>query len=240
MKRIFTTLKQKWPEYLLEILVIIIGIYGAFELDNWNDSRKNNVIKKKYITSLITDLKQDSILLSNRIEFFESDTVTLNKFVRRIKKSNGHIDTLKSIARVEFSPKIQLISDLHVNTYNSLVNTGHLDLLDSWLIDSLAQLNLHQLQLMKVSDKSLDSYSRSLAEYNKSNSMSIQLLHGTLMDEIWKLKTREELIIGINFILDAKRALDSNHLFFANTLRVKTNALLAKMSQQYPELINQN
>ncbi len=35
MKRILHLLKEKWPEYLIEILVLIIGIWAAFELSNY-------------------------------------------------------------------------------------------------------------------------------------------------------------------------------------------------------------
>ncbi len=65
MKRMLTTLKEKWPEYFFEILVLVTGIYGAFELANYGENRNRKraevEILKGCKTELIADLKDITI-----------------------------------------------------------------------------------------------------------------------------------------------------------------------------------
>ena len=65
MKKILHTFSQKWPEYLFEIIVLIIGIYGAFSLDNWNENRK--------------DRKEEIVLLIQLQSEFESNLMQLEE-----------------------------------------------------------------------------------------------------------------------------------------------------------------
>jgi hypothetical protein len=65
MKRILTTLSKKWPEYLLEILVLIIGIYGAFAVESWNEDKKNDKFESDILLLINQNLIKDSIALQS-------------------------------------------------------------------------------------------------------------------------------------------------------------------------------
>jgi hypothetical protein len=77
MKRILTTLTQKWPEYLLEILVLVIGIYGAFAVESWSDSRNDDELLDELVNVLTLTVENRSTEVSkdlrNVIKFQQSN-----------------------------------------------------------------------------------------------------------------------------------------------------------------------
>ncbi|MFC3879772.1 hypothetical protein ACFOSV_06275 [Algoriphagus namhaensis] len=109
MKRVLSTLKEKWPEYILEILVLIIGIYGAFALNNWNENRLNRIEEEKILANLQTEFKKSRILL-----------------VRKLELSQGSFQSGIRIIELMGAPK-EVISNTNVDSlfFRMLPGTGN-------------------------------------------------------------------------------------------------------------------
>ena len=58
MKKILQNLKENWITYGFETLVVIVGILGAFALNNWNENRKRNLDEQAVLQLLKEDMVQ--------------------------------------------------------------------------------------------------------------------------------------------------------------------------------------
>jgi hypothetical protein len=67
MKRIITTLSQKWPEYLIEAIVIVASILGAYALDNWNENRIDRNKELQILSQLTEDYESNLAQLEQKI-----------------------------------------------------------------------------------------------------------------------------------------------------------------------------
>ncbi|MFY0687184.1 MAG: hypothetical protein JXQ90_08470 [Cyclobacteriaceae bacterium] len=127
MKKFLTTLKGKWPEYLLEIFVLIVGIYGAFALESWNEERKDLKLEQKYLQSLKIELNRDLKRLnelkkvrqtSNESAWLMLNTEHITPSYEEVRKFN--VALMKVGFWHEFVP--------NDNTFKELSNSGNLSL----------------------------------------------------------------------------------------------------------------
>jgi hypothetical protein len=81
MKRIFVVFRAKWPEYILEMLVLILGIYGAFFLERWNERRTTNAFAEATLQRILVNLRTDRKLLDSIQYNFQSAIISTEKLL---------------------------------------------------------------------------------------------------------------------------------------------------------------
>ena len=117
MNKILETIKLKWAEYLLEIFVIMIGILGAFTLNNWNADRVANVNEQKLLTNIIEDLSTD----------YQATLELLQKVKRRqeihLRLYNESIVDISSERSNSYSSEIVHTTDVTSITWDNYKNS---------------------------------------------------------------------------------------------------------------------
>lgn len=67
---------RKYLNYAIgEIVLVVIGILIALSLNNWNESRKQNIAENEFILGVKNDLKQDKIYISLVLKNYEDKEI---------------------------------------------------------------------------------------------------------------------------------------------------------------------
>lgn len=140
--KLFKTLRQtmikegKLRRYLLyafgEILLVMIGISLAFQLNNWNDSRVKDNTEVTYYKNIKDQIEDDKGLIEEQ-KAFNNRYLAQFKYANEILEANDRskIDTLGLIVH-----KFTQYSDFDRkgNIYETLVNSGEIKLLKNLTI----------------------------------------------------------------------------------------------------------
>lgn len=94
MKRLLSTLREKWPEYLLEIVVLVIGIYGAFELANYGEDQARKRAEIEILKGCRTELLADLQDIELNISDLQKSLHSLNLLVDVLEGNGRYHDSL--------------------------------------------------------------------------------------------------------------------------------------------------
>lgn len=163
MEKILETLKQKWAEYLLEIMVIIIGIIGAFMLNSWN----NNNIQLKNEQLILKGLKKNLVFNLEELNRTQKDTKQgYDACIEILKLVEPQVSTY-SVQKVD-----SLLGEM-INYYTYDPSTGAID-----EIINAGQLNI--IQNLKLKNQ-ISNWSRLLSDTQKDIDISTNHLFGGLI-----------------------------------------------------------
>tara|TARA_R110000744_G_scaffold83679_2_gene163861 strand:- start:6471 stop:7256 length:786 start_codon:yes stop_codon:yes gene_type:complete len=118
----------KYLKYAIgEIILVVIGILIALQINNWNQNQKDRELGINYLNRITIDIKKDTIILNQKNNLADKLTKGYLDFIREMyKKQESKEEFIKLMSSVEFNVDDLILTDI---AYSELVNTGNLDLI---------------------------------------------------------------------------------------------------------------
>lgn len=152
---------NKFSKYLLyaigEILLVVIGILIALQIDEWREARHNEILQDSYIASFKRDLIADTLLLQNLNRYMQEDIEENLQLYQRISAETASKDTLVKILRKEYSPYFSPSNAFNTATFERINANGHFGLLDSTLGAAILEHRARQVQVVGMLDKNIQA-----------------------------------------------------------------------------------
>ena len=110
-----------------EILLVVIGILIALQINNWNQDQKEKTLSNNYLKRIVSDLSMDTSILHNKIRFGEK---LCSEYLIYIKEMHEQQHSAEEYINLMHSFDAN-VDDLILNdiAFSELVNTGSLNLL---------------------------------------------------------------------------------------------------------------
>ena len=140
MITLFRRIRQKLidsgsiTKYLLyaigEILLVVIGILIALQVNNWNENRKLSDERVKLIQSIESDFETNRTRLTQTVDFYDEMNQALTRFQRLSDSDNLQLqkDSLQYYASFAFE---HMEIEPAMSAYHTAVSSGKLDMLNN-------------------------------------------------------------------------------------------------------------
>jgi len=123
----------KYSRYAIgEIVLVVIGILIALQINTWNEERKNHEKEILLLTRIRSDLELDTVYLRDRI--LNSKKIVQNHLkaleeLHLVQDSINHIKDLLNL--IDLDSEMLTINNA---TYNEMNNTGQIELINNMVL----------------------------------------------------------------------------------------------------------
>ena len=115
--------ENKFSKYLLyaigEIVLVVIGILIALQLNTWNENQKNNEKLSSYLQASLTDLKDDLLSLNYEIDELTRYNESIKLFLNHPDYNAFTVDSLEQSLESYFVGMFAYYSDLNFKKIES-------------------------------------------------------------------------------------------------------------------------
>jgi len=224
----------KYLRYAIgEILLVVIGILIALNINNWNENRKRQIVKHEYTASLIADLKRDTAEFHNYLDYNRLQEAMLDSLKDALNTPTLKVEDLRN---VYFVVNLDLLKSFTNGTFVALRNSGNLDLYPASIRSELIKLNGTQEEYLNWAATNSQMYYETLnlfmhvAPY-QGNKIRSSLLPDHLIQQAWENVDANRYITDFHALTSQKRFMLALYTNYYTHLLRETNHILDRMEK---------
>lgn len=206
--------ENRFTKYLMyaagEILLVVIGILIALQINNWNESKKTGAEVESLLIALKTDLEQDTLLIKQQLPFIIEQFEHNESLRARVASETATEDTLLKIMRFEFNPNWSVQVVYNTNAVNSLMQSGLIEQIPNPLNSDIKNFYNRKSTLMARVDQTTNDYREKITSYVNTYTFGSTAIHdqGPLIDSlVWDEVDYSHLAASFQGISNFKRIL---------------------------------
>ena len=222
---------SKYFKYAIgEIVLVVIGILIALQINNWNEKSKEKTKLKMILTSVYKDLAADSLAIQKDLKMVNLRVDNNTKFQKRIYKTTANLDTIVHFMKYEFPISWYQGVTYNTNSFNNLKATDSYDILPEILKNELSDYYTFLSRNNKLSAIYLDQYRTQLDSY--ANSYNLVGRHHSdnhkksfLFNESWRDIDSKDFTTRTSVLFGSYKVLYTQHQQQMNATLIKIKKL---------------
>ncbi len=125
----------KYFKYAIgEIILVVIGILIALQINNWNEKRKDRINERALYSRIITDLQADENRINANIKYYKRDKSMLNNIYQETQGISVN-DSLFSYSTLRAAQIFSLVIEANYSKYIKEISKDYIrDKLDDYFI----------------------------------------------------------------------------------------------------------
>lgn len=218
MFTLFRRIRQKLidsgniTKYLLyavgEILLVVIGILIALQVNNWNENRKEQRIAMDIRSSIIQDLTSDIASVDSLIINIQHEIDIYDSLQLRLIDPEVTEDEIIRLIRDEYSPYHYDFEGFNDNSYRTALSSGNINFLSELQREFLYQLYTMQIDVVRTYQVYEQFYLSAIIEFNESYPLRLPFVtfkSGPVFDRKWTNPDFDDLTSKFNNVGTSKR-----------------------------------
>jgi len=137
----------KYLKYAIgEIILVVIGILIALQINNWNENRKTDSIRDNYYHQILDDFDKETKYIQGAKERIDSSIASFETYKEYVKNPNlKPLEIISAIVKVEFTFGY---FSFNSKTIETLESTGDIKLIPKDIRNKLLQIKRDQETLI--------------------------------------------------------------------------------------------